>query len=847
LIPKRISLTNFICYRDASLDFSGFRVACVAGPNGAGKSALLDAVTWALWGRARARRDDELVHFGTAEMAVEFDFALGRQEYRVVRRRRAGKRGSSMLDFQVRDQEGWRSISENTIRLTQAKIEQVLRLDYDTFVNSAFLRQGRADEFTTKTPAERKRVLGDILGLERWVDYEDRVKERQAAVRAQIDLLELRLEEIDAEVARRPAYEESLAAAQATLSGLAQEIDAAEGASRRIETARAELRHCQEQIADLTRRIDEDTRELERLTSERLALEGQVSDSERLLKEADAIAHGYGAFVLAQERERALGAKLLQSVELTKRQTDLEARVLDARRAIQVRRDLVAQRIADLERRLPSEEEIAERDAARATVAHLMTLVESRDAAQTDLARISEERAALRVHNGALKDEMVALREKIAQLEQAQARCPLCDQPLSEAHRRSLLEQFQDQGRTMGDSFRANRARAGILSDQAAALERQIAEVLGMVRPLEAARRREAALGERIESGERVEAKLDQLQSELAAVEEQLKQRQFGQELRRELSDVLEQAEALGYDHAAHRAAREDVAKLRTYVEQRERLAVAERRRAEARAALELTAKAEAGRAARRDADATLRVDREQKARTLRQELAQAPGVASELDRVRRLEAEARQELGAAVQRIQACETLEAQRGERAGRLRALNGRQAALGELRTAFGVRGVPAMIIEAAVPEIEAETNRLLARMTGGRMHVRLDTQRETLAGDVRETLEIAISDEAGTRTYATYSGGEQYRINFAMRVALAKLLARRAGARLETLVVDEGFGTQDSEGRQRLVEAIGVVREDFARILVITHIEELMDAFPVRIQVSRTGDGSKLTMV
>ena len=94
--------------------------------------------------------------------------------------------------------------------------------------------------------------------------------------------------------------------------------------------------------------------------------------------------------------------------------------------------------------------------------------------------------------------------------------------------------------------------------------------------------------------------------------------------------------------------------------------------------------------------------------------------------------------------------------------------------------------------ALPEIEVETNELLARMTDNRMHVKIETQRETKKGDVIETLDINISDELGTRNYEMFSGGEAFRINFAIRIALSKLLARRAGAPLPTLVVDEGFG-------------------------------------------------------
>ena len=129
---------------------------------------------------------------------------------------------------------------------------------------------------------------------------------------------------------------------------------------------------------------------------------------------------------------------------------------------------------------------------------------------------------------------------------------------------------------------------------------------------------------------------------------------------------------------------------------------------------------------------------------------------------------------------------------------------------------------MIIEAAVPELENSANELLTRITYGKMNVRFDTQRMTKSGDVKETLDIKIADDLGTRNYEMYSGGESFRVNFAIRIALSKLLARRAGAQLQTIVIDEGFGTQDALGRQKLVEAIHSIQDDFERVLVITHI-------------------------
>jgi exonuclease SbcC len=115
------------------------------------------------------------------------------------------------------------------------------------------------------------------------------------------------------------------------------------------------------------------------------------------------------------------------------------------------------------------------------------------------------------------------------------------------------------------------------------------------------------------------------------------------------------------------------------------------------------------------------------------------------------------------------------------------------------------------------------------------------------DLKETLDIQISDSAGVRDYEMYSGGEAFRVNFAIRLALSEVLAQRAGARLQSLVIDEGFGSQDALGRQRLIEAINMVKPDFELILVITHIEELKDAFPTRIEVEKTPQGSDLRVV
>src|SRR5713226_7314961 len=204
------------------LSFEGIHVAVLTGDNGHGKSALLDAITWALWGRARARSVDELIHAGASEMEVEFEFLLDECQYRVIRKRqRRGKSGYSDLQFAVMTDSGaYKPLTERSVSETERLIERTLRMSYETFTNSSFIQQGRADSFTTNSPAERKRILAEILELGYYDELEGRAKERFKTCEAQL-LDERRLsQDWDVEIARRPTYQAELDRLRIQLTGL---------------------------------------------------------------------------------------------------------------------------------------------------------------------------------------------------------------------------------------------------------------------------------------------------------------------------------------------------------------------------------------------------------------------------------------------------------------------------------------------------------------------------------------------------------------------------------------------------------------------------------------------------
>jgi exonuclease SbcC len=179
MIPLHIRISGFLSYHDTvELDFTSFDLACISGHNGAGKSSLLDAITWSLFGESRGRSSDVInLRQDVKAAEVMLTFQQENNTYRVQRTLPRNK--NTMLEFQVRTQTGWKPLTEKTTRETQARIEQTLRLDFDTFVHASFFLQGKADQFTQQTATRRKEVLSNILGLEMWEEYKNKTAEKR--------------------------------------------------------------------------------------------------------------------------------------------------------------------------------------------------------------------------------------------------------------------------------------------------------------------------------------------------------------------------------------------------------------------------------------------------------------------------------------------------------------------------------------------------------------------------------------------------------------------------------------------------------------------------------------------
>jgi len=854
VIPVNLRLRNFMCYRgDVSLSFEGLHLACLCGENGHGKSALLDAITWALWGQARARSDDELIYDNdlVRDMEVEFEFLAEGARYRVLRKRvkgKTGRPGQSVLELQVAGGDGYRSITGGVMRETQQKITGVLRLSYETFVNSAFLVQGRADAFTIKQPGERKRVLADILGLSFYDALEERARELGREQERRETEAAAAIAELGRQIEQRPLHEQRLREARFQLEELSKELAACGHSLDSLREERRGLQLQQERALEIKQRVEQMTRDQGELQRRAEALGRDVEAYRALLAGRADVEAGYARLQAARALNDDLARALSRVLELTEQKAVLERAIERARAALEAEETALAREVQRLSRagearpRLEAEMEQA-RAVSRALSADEQDIEQRRQSCQQLAVRLQ----GLRATAAQLNEDIVKLGEKLDLLTGEETRCPVCGSDLDAQGRESIRAHYEQERASKLELLAETEAEALAAAKSCEAQQADLHRAEGaLARSREEAYRRIAALEKDLDAAQQASRELAPAQTALRALDERLGARDYAASERAQLDALKAEIAALGYDAARHDGARREIQELSPFERRQRELEQAERALPQDEAELEsaharlerLAAQAEREAAALRSLEAAL-IRLPELERELRR-------VEAEESTLRARQAEAQRAVGAAEEQLETCRRLEALRNERSVELREARREKGVYNELALAFGRRGIQALLIEAALPEIEEEANRLLGRMTDGRMNVKLESQRSTRKGEPIETLDILIADELGTRSYELYSGGEAFRINFALRIALSRLLARRAGAPLPTLVIDEGFGTQDTSGRQKLVEAINAIQDDFEKIIVITHIEELKDAFPNRISVTKTHDGSTVTV-
>ena len=863
MIPLRLSVKNFMCYRDdvPPLHFESIHVACLCGDNGHGKTALLDAITWALWGIARATptgtgtinalRMSDLVHMGQTDMSVELDFTAGEQLYRVVRRHTVSTRGRNSrttLELQIATdtmEEKFRSISRNSVRETNARISEILNMDFKTFVNTAYLAQGQADLFTTSTPTERKRCLAEVLDLSYYQRLSEGANARSRRIHAEIQQALTAIDLHSEETARKPEYERNLANVKARIAEATPQVEAQR---KQVESLRGEVQRLQaleSEFASLRQRAKSAESDVLRLQRQVGADTNRIAAYEATIAGAPQILAGYEALQSSQAELDRVNTALTEKSRLDSRHAALTQAIARQEERITSTQKTLQHRIStELEPRVSRLPEIRKRQAA-AHKRHAALAVQAGavEAQRKDADAIAARIQALERDNERLLEQMQDTRRKFDMLEQGEATCPLCNQALGEDGQQHLRAEYRRVGVESRKSYNENLARIDTLKGRHKAATAELASLQAKHNSAgRALAADEANLARDERESLQAQEELKKASVALSDAENTLREKTFAQDERIEVTDLDRAIAALEYDGEAHQQVRKQVNELRHFEAEHHALNEAQANLPGVSEALQtgrqmLTERQE------EVAASSKRIDE------LRQDLESLPSLTTTLSSAithgERLENELRQseiERGVLENNITRCEKLEAEIRTLEQERNRLARDKSIYDELIVAFGKNGIQALVIESAIPQLQDDANEVLGRVTENRMHLKLELDEST-----SEQLEIRIADELGTRDYLTFSGGEAFRINFALRIALSRLLARRSGAPLPVLFIDEGFGSQDKAGQERLTEAIQSIQDEFEKIIVITHIDQMKEAFPVRIEVTKGDRGSTFSII
>ena len=830
--PVRLELDGFGSFRQPStVDFTDADFFALVGPTGSGKSTVVDAIVFALYGSVPRWDDRRAVGWALAPTAtrgvVTLSFDVGADRYVVARELRRSAQGRVTVKNARLERGGAVLAADGEV---SGAVEKLLGLSYDHFVRCVILPQGDFARFLHSSPKERQDTLVDLLGIRIYREVATRARAEEAAARQRAEYAAHRLE----------GYADATPAAAAAAAARIEAIAA----------AGAEVTRRVPELVEAAGAVAAAAEEVRRLTGEQARLAGlrmppgldDLTGARR--SAAVALATADAELAVAEKADTAAREALAAAPE----------------RAPLERAGEAWAELAELAGQLP--EAVQERTASEAAVRAVEAAgVAARDAVTR--ARQSREEVLRADMAAALRPHLVAGRP-----------CPVCAHPFAPAeqsHRHDAgagrpadqpegvipgLEVGAGSPRTGRPATAAGPGTAG--GEALAAADEQLRlaedEVARLQRDWQAANRAAQQAAGRVET---LTARADALRARVDGGPD-------AAAVTAGLAELTRTERAARDADAALRAARRDrEAAARALAEADERVAGARAELDRARdplvplgappparddlaadwlalaewalaAAEERAAALGKAERAADEARAALRRDEE----ALRADLAAAgievPPGRSLAGTAEAAVARAAEQAGAAAERI----------AERQAEAAA---ERAALAEAEEAAGVAKLLGQLLKAdgferwllgsALDVLVADAGATMLELSGGQFE---------LTHDGRDFAVVDHADADSVRPVRTLSGGETFQASLALALALSAQLAGLAAgrtARLDAIVLDEGFGTLDEATLDVVASTLeSLVAGGDRMVGVVTHVGALAERVPVRYVVSRTAAGS-----
>lgn len=797
--PVTIELEGFGAFRDRTVvDLADTDLFAIVGATGHGKSTLIDAICFALYGRVPRHGAGEIapvITLGANEAKVSFTFDLGPSRYVAARLLRRDKSGAKTRAVRLETvvESGPGQVLAGSVREFDAAVEHLVGLDFDQFTKCVVLPQGRFAEFLHAPAGERTAILSTLLDLGRY--------DRMAA--------EARKQATEA-AGRRSVFEQERERAGAVT------VDDVAAARGRLDALTA-----------LQRDVDTAAPHDARLAAE---IEAAAADTAAARRAEAALA---AVLVPAAVRDAAAAAReaaaALATVAETAEQAETEAAELEARRDRQVPIEALSAAL--------------EAHGERATVAERVTrgeTVHAERAAEAERARdalVSAQDAlttAEMAHDDAQQQHAhVELRRALV----AGEPCPVCEQVVSKVPRVPAASTIAKRREELDARRAAFKQAEG--AAQAALAELHKADAL-----LTTLRERLSELDARLAEHpdrEQVATRLEEARAVHASAAEARKaaiaQRAAARAAEQQLQgtrDSLRRAESVfaGQRDALVSAGLEPPGPAEgdlAHVWDALAAWAADTRPEYEKRAAELDDVAR-GQAAERDA---LLHDIVERAAALGVEVRGAASVAAAAPAIAAATRDADHAVSRAEERLARAAELDTM-------IAAERDREVVAADLGRLLDKRHFGQWLVDEALRGLVGGASGILERLSAGQYAL-------TASGD-GELLVVDHVNADETRSVRSLSGGETFQASLALALALAGRiaeLARDGAARLESIFLDEGFGTLDPETLDVVAGTIESLGHGDRIVGIVTHVAELAERMPTRLRVRKQGRTAVVT--
>ncbi|MGZ4803920.1 MAG: AAA family ATPase [Acidimicrobiia bacterium] len=779
--PVRLEVQGFGAFREPTvIDFDGVELFALVGPTGSGKSTVIDAMCFALYGSVPRYGNKgsvaPIVTMGAIEARVSLTFEAGGRRYiatRVVRRQKQGSATTKEARLEAVDGE----VLAGSVGEIDGAVEGLLGLTFEHFTRAVVLPQNEFARFLHDKPAARQDLLIKLLGFD---VYERMMRDARAQAAEHEAVVNLAEQQLSALADCTPDQLEIWKQWAELYQGLRKEVRAARAALTKLERDAAAAAESAARERDIVTRLE---KVKVPVAVEKLAVERDAA--EKLLDEAVAAAGEAAALVgTAQETLTRLGPR----------------DALVAARAAYVELEQVrTARAGVTERAERADVELASAASALAAAEHALESLQVAHAAHALV--------------GALA---------------VGAPCPVCDQPVARVPKHRAPTALSS-ARKQLDAAKAADRRA---RETAAAAKQSATELDG----------RERALSRQV-SGQPDQAEIDRQLVEIEAA-----------------TAALETARSCD---AAARKREGDARKALAMIDGRlQKAAAAFRAQRDALVQVGIEPPPERGDLAS-DWPALVEWAR---AETPTHEAASltADAAVSALGHARE------EQLGALVERAREAEIDVPAGGSRRPSVTpdeladvVVEAEQGALASVRRVTeGMKERARLEQEIERSGAEVHVARELARLLDARnferwlvaeaLELLVDGAslrlRELSAGQYsfafeeanRDFLVVDHRNADERRSVRTLSGGETFQASLALALALADQLADLAAdgaARLESIFLDEGFGSLDPDTLEVVAGTIENLGAGDRTVAVVTHVRDLADRMPVQYRVTK----------